>query len=49
LLPLSVLLDLFGARKGSRWASSMQDELAAEMRAYIKTWKETAQPFRLSA
>ena len=49
LLPLSVLLDIFGSRRVSRWASTMQDELAAEMRAYIKTWKETVQPFRLSA
>lgn len=49
LLPLSVLLDLFGAREAGRWASTMHDELAAEMRDYIKTWKETANPLRLSA
>lgn len=49
LLPLSVLLDIFGSRTVSRWASTMQDELAAEMRAYIKRWKELPKQFRLSA
>ncbi len=49
LLPLSVLLDIFGSRMVSRWASTMQDELAAEMRAYIKRWKELPKQFRLSA
>lgn len=49
LLPLSVLLDIFGSRTVSHWASTMQDELAAEMRAYIKRWKELPKQFRLSA
>ncbi|MCB9951383.1 MAG: hypothetical protein H6824_10415 [Planctomycetaceae bacterium] len=49
LLPLSVLLDLFGSREAVRWAATMHDELAAEMRAYIKRWKETQKHFRLSA
>ena len=49
LLPLTVLLDIFGSRTVSRWASTMQDELATEMRAYIKRWKETPQQYRLSA
>ena len=49
LLPITVLLDIFGSRTVSRWASYMQDELATEMRAYIKRWKETPQQYRLSA
>jgi hypothetical protein len=49
LLPLSELLEVFGARSVGRWASNNPDELAAEMRAYIKKWKQMVNPLRLTA
>lgn len=49
LMPLSILLELFGVREANRWAATMTDDFADEMREYIQKWKKKAKPFRLSA